>query len=164
MIQCECMLYMYVHCIVSPFLLLVIPPHLFCFTYPNFKSVQAPSVATYMYIQLTDIVMAPHSMMLSYNTHWYSTSLASEARGYNNKLSLPPSLPPSPPLLPSLPLFPTYVSRRVTATKLRPNLLEPSQLPAVDACSLKALFMELDGPLFSYQPLILDQETLSAVR
>ena len=40
----------------------------------------------------------------------------------------------------------------------------PGNTPAVDACSLKALFMELDGPLFSYQPLLLDNNTLSVVR
>jgi hypothetical protein len=39
----------------------------------------------------------------------------------------------------------------------------PGNTPAVDACSLKALFMELDGPLFSYQPLLLDN-TLSVVQ
>ena len=40
----------------------------------------------------------------------------------------------------------------------------PGNTPAVDACSLKALFMELDGPLFTYQPLLLDNNTLSVVR
>jgi sphingomyelin phosphodiesterase 4 len=40
----------------------------------------------------------------------------------------------------------------------------PGNAPAVDACSLKALFMELDGPLFTYQPLLLDNNTLSAVQ
>ena len=59
--------------------------------------------------------------MCSYNTHWYGTSLASEARGYK-KNYLPPSLPPSLP-----PPF-SYICRRITATKLRPNLLTPSQL------------------------------------
>ncbi|CAI8026904.1 Sphingomyelin phosphodiesterase 4 [Geodia barretti] len=40
----------------------------------------------------------------------------------------------------------------------------PGNTPAVDACSLKALFMELDGPLFTYQPLLQDNNTLSAVQ
>ena len=43
-----------------------------------------------------------------------------------------------------------------------PSYSSSSTTPMVDACSLKALFMELDGPMFTYQPL-LDDTTLTAV-
>jgi sphingomyelin phosphodiesterase 4 len=44
-----------------------------------------------------------------------------------------------------------------------PSSSSPRNSPGVDACSIKALFMDLDGPLFNYQPL-LDDSTLTAVQ
>ena len=111
--------------LLSPFLLLVIPPPLFI----QIKSVQAPTANKHCY--------GTTQCSYTYNTHWYSTNLklgAVQCISPSLPLSpsLPPSLPPSftPSLPPSLPPSPflLHISRRVTATKLGPNLLKPSQL------------------------------------
>ena len=43
-----------------------------------------------------------------------------------------------------------------------PSYSSPRTSPVVDACSIKALFMDLDGPMLNYQPLF-DENTIAAV-